>query len=142
MTGPAPLRDPATLRRLLSPRSIAVIGVSAEPTRFGGRTVTNLVNFAGPVWGVNPKYAGQELHGRPCYASLAELPESPDCVLIALPREQMMPAVEACIAKGAGGIIAFASGYGETGIAERVAEEAALRDRCREAGLPLVGVNC
>ena len=52
-----------------------------------------------------------------------------------------MPAVEACIRKGAGGIIAFASGYGETGLAERVAEEAALRDRCREAGLPLVGVE-
>lgn len=139
---PEPLRDPATLRRLLSPRSVAVIGVSAEATRFGGRTVTNLVNFDGPVWGVNPKYAGQDLHGRPCVATLDEIPESPDCVLIALPREQMMPAVEACIRKGAGGIIAFASGYGETGLAERVAEEEALRDRCRAAGLPLLGVNC
>ncbi|MCB4823757.1 acetate--CoA ligase family protein [Roseicella aerolata] len=140
--GPEPLRDPATLRRLLSPRSIAVIGVSAEPTRFGGRTVTNLVNFAGPVWGVNPKYAGQALHGRPCVASLDDIPDSPDCVLIALPREQLLPAVEACIRKRAGGIIAYASGYGETGLPERIAEEAALRDRCREAGLPLVGVNC
>ena len=142
MTGPAPLRDPATLRRLLSPASVAVIGVSAEATRFGGRTVTNLVNFAGPVWGVNPKYAGTDLHGRPCVARLEDIPDSPDCVLIALPREQMMPAVESCIAKGVGGIIAFASGYGETGLAERIAEESALRDRCREAGLPLVGVNC
>jgi acyl-CoA synthetase (NDP forming) len=141
MSAPEPLRDPATLRRLLSPRSVAVLGVSAEATRFGGRVVTNLVNFAGPVWGVNPKYAGSELHGRPCYATLAELPDSPDCVLIALPREQVMAAVDACIAKGAGGVIAFASGYGETGMAERVAEEAALRDRCRAAGLPLVGVN-
>jgi acyl-CoA synthetase (NDP forming) len=140
--GPEPLRDPATLRRLLSPRSIAVIGVSAEPTRFGGRTVTNLVNFAGPVWGVNPKYAGQDLHGRPCVASLDDIPDSPDCVLIALPREQLLPAVEACIRKRAGGIIAYASGYGETGLPDRIAEEAALRDRCREAGLPLVGVNC
>jgi acetate---CoA ligase (ADP-forming) len=140
--GPEPLRDPASLRRLLSPGGVAVIGVSAEATRFGGRTVTNLVNFAGPVWGVNPKYAGQQLHGRPCVASLDEIPEPPDCVLIALPREQMMPAVEACIAKRVGGIIAFASGYGETGLADRVAEEARLRDRCREAGLPLVGVNC
>jgi acyl-CoA synthetase (NDP forming) len=139
---PEPLRDPAVLRRVLSPRSMAVIGVSAEPTRFGGRTVTNLVNFAGPVWGVNPKYAGQELHGRPCVANLDDIPESPDCVLIALPREQMMPAVEACMRKGAGGIIAFASGYGETGLPERVAEEEALRERCRAAGMPLVGVNC
>jgi acyl-CoA synthetase (NDP forming) len=141
-TGPEGLRDPAALRRLLSPRSVAVIGVSAEATRFGGRTVTNLVHFDGPVWGVNPKYAGQDLHGRPCVATLAEIPESPDCVLIALPREQVMGAVEACIAKGAGGVIVFASGYGETGLPERIAEEAALRARCRAGGLPLVGVNC
>lgn len=139
---PAPLRDPATLRRLLSPRSVAVIGVSAEATRFGGRTVTNLVNFAGPVWGVNPKYAGQELHGRPCVARLEDIPESPDCVLIALPREQVMGAVKSCIAKKVGGVIAFASGYGETGLEERIAEEQVLRDTCRAAGLPLVGVNC
>lgn len=139
---PEPLRDPATLRRLLSPRSVAVIGVSAEPTRFGGRTVTNLVNFQGPVWGVNPKYAGRELHGRPCVASLDEIPESPDCVLIALPREGVTGAVEACIRKKAGGVIVFASGYGETGLPERIEEERRLRDLCRAHDLPLVGVNC
>ncbi|WP_135467261.1 acetate--CoA ligase family protein [Crenalkalicoccus roseus] len=139
---PEPLRDPASLRRLLSPRSVAVVGVSGEPSGFGARTVTNLAGFAGQVWAVNPKYAGQELHGRPCYASLAELPEAPDCVLLALPRQGVMPAVEAAIARGAGGVIVYASGYGETGLPERVAEEEALRERCRAAGLPLVGVNC
>jgi len=141
-SAPVPLRDPASLRRLLSPRSVAVVGVSADPMGFGARSVTNLVNFAGPVWAVNPKYAGQELHGRPCYGTIDELPDAPDCVLLALPRTGIMPAVEASIAKGAGGLIVFASGYGETGLPERIAEEAALRDRCREAGLPLVGVNC
>jgi acyl-CoA synthetase (NDP forming) len=142
MSGPEPLRDPASLRRLLSPRSVAIVGVSADPIGFGARSIGNMRDFAGPVWAVNPKYAGQELHGFPCYGSIAELPEAPDCALLALPRQGIMPAVEACIAKGAGGIIAFASGYGETGLAERIAEEEALRDRCRAAGLPLVGVNC
>ena len=42
-------------------------GVSADPASFGARSTTNLRDFAGPVWTVNPKYAGQELHGRPCY---------------------------------------------------------------------------
>ncbi|HYZ34615.1 MAG TPA: acetate--CoA ligase family protein [Crenalkalicoccus sp.] len=136
------LRDPATLRRVLSPRSVAVVGVSAEPTGFGARVVTNLVNFQGPVWAINPKYASGELHGRPCLGSLAELPQAPDCVLLALPRTGIAPAIEACIAKGAGGAIVFASGYGETGIPERIEEEARLAARVREAGLPLVGVNC
>jgi acyl-CoA synthetase (NDP forming) len=140
--GPEPLRDPASLRRLLSPRSVAVVGVSADPIGFGARSIGNMRGFDGPVWAVNPKYAGQELHGFPCVGSIADLPEAPDCVLLALPRTGIMPAVEACIEKGAGGIIAFASGYGETGLADRIAEEEALRDRCRAAGLPLVGVNC
>lgn len=137
-----PLRDPAALRRLLSPRSVAVVGVSGEISGFGARSVTNMVGFAGPVWAVNPKYAGQTLHGRPCYASLAELPEAPDCVLLALPRTGIPPALRAAAARGAGGVIVFASGYGETGLPDRIAEEAALRDEARALGVPLVGVNC
>ncbi len=108
--GPEPLRDPASLRRLLSPCSVAVVGVSADPIGFGARSIGNMRGFAGPVWAVNPKYAGQELHGFPCVGSIADLPEAPDCVLLALPRTGIMPAVEACIEKGAGGIIAFATG--------------------------------
>ncbi|MFC7542716.1 CoA-binding protein [Siccirubricoccus deserti] len=93
------MRDPATLRRLLSPRSVAIVGVSADPIGFGARSIGNMRGFAGPVWAVNPKYAGQELHGFPCYGSIAELPEAPDCALLALPRQGIMPAVEACIEK-------------------------------------------
>ncbi|MBV1797048.1 acetate--CoA ligase family protein [Siccirubricoccus sp. G192] len=142
MSAPEALRNPAALRRLLSPRSVAVVGVSAEPTGFGARTVTNLCDFAGKVWAVNPKYAGQELHGRPCLASLADLPEAPDCVLLAVPRQGVLPAVQAAAAKGAGGAIIYASGYGETGLPDRVAEEEVLRDTARTLGLPLVGVDC
>ena len=139
---PEPLRDPAALRRVLSPRSVALVGVSADPASFGARSTTNLRDFAGPVWTVNPKYAGQELHGRPCYGSIADLPEAPDCVLLALPRDGILPAVEAAAARGAGGAIIYASGYGETGLPERVAEENTLRETARSLGLPLVGVNC
>ena len=142
MAGPDKLRDPASLRRLLSPRSIAVVGVSANVTSFGARSLTNNINFAGPVWGINPKYAGQEMHGRPCFGSIEELPEAPDCVLLAMPREGVLEALKRCAAKGAGGAIVFASGYGETGLAERVAEEAVLRDTARALGIPILGANC
>ncbi len=141
-SAPEPLRDPAALRRVLSPRSVAVVGVSAEPASFGARTTTNLRDFAGPVWAVNPKYAGRELHGRPCYGSIAALPEAPDCVLLALPRTGVLAGVRAAAERGAGGVIAYASGYGETGLPDRVAEEEALREAARSLSLPLVGVNC
>jgi acyl-CoA synthetase (NDP forming) len=142
LAAPEKLRDPATLRRLLSPRSIAVIGVSATPTSFGARSLTNNIAFEGPVWGVNPKYAGQQLHGRPCYGSIEEMPDNPDCVLLAMPREGVLDALKRVAAKGAGGVIVFASGYGETGIEERRAEEAHLRDTARALGVPLLGANC
>jgi acetate---CoA ligase (ADP-forming) len=142
LPAPEKLRDPASLRRLLSPRSIAVVGVSATPTSFGARSITNNINFADQVWGVNPKYAGQELHGRPCFGSIKDLPGAPDCVLLAMPREGVLPALEQAAAKGAGGVIIFASGYGETGIPERIEEERVLRDMARELGVPLLGANC
>ena len=141
-TAPEPLRDPAALRRALSPRSVALVGVSGDPASFGARSTTNLREFAGPVWTVNPKYAGQELHGRPCYASIADLPDAPDCVLLALPRTGILPAVRAAAERGAGGAIIYASGYGETGLPDRVAEEETLRETARSLRLPLVGVNC
>ena len=89
------LRDPRSLQRLLAPRSLVVVGVSAEPTGFGARTVQNMAHFDGPVWCVNPKYAGKDLHGRPCYASVDDLPGVPDSAVIALPRTGVMPAVQA-----------------------------------------------
>ncbi|MCX8132399.1 MAG: acetate--CoA ligase family protein [Roseococcus sp.] len=137
-----PLRDPRSLTRLLAPRSIAVIGVSGEPTGFGARTVQNMAGFDGEVWCVNPKYAGQELHGRPCFASVADLPGAPDSAVIALPRIGVMEAVTALAAKGGGGAVIYASGYGETDLPERAEEEARLRETARALGFPLLGANC
>ena len=41
--------------------------------------------FAGPVWGVNPKRAGSRVRGRDCFATLADLPQAPDAVVVAIP---------------------------------------------------------
>ncbi|WP_424812540.1 acetate--CoA ligase family protein [Roseococcus sp. YIM B11640] len=136
------LRDPASLQRLLAPRSFVVVGVSAEPTGFGARTVQNMRDFDGPVWCVNPKYAGQELHGRPCYASIADIPGAPDSAVIALPRQGVAQAVQDLAAKGGGGAAIYASGYGETDLPERAVEEQQLRDMARSLGFPLLGANC
>jgi len=142
MPEPEALRDPRSLKRLLAPRSMAVIGVSGEPTGFGARTVQNMGQFDGPVWCVNPKYAGQELHGRPCYASVDDLPGAPDSAVIALPRTGVMAAVQALAKKGGGGAVLYASGYGETDLPERAVEEQELRDTARAMGFPLLGANC
>ena len=139
---PAPLRRAESLRRLLAPNSVAVVGVSAEPTSFGARTITNMSGFAGPVYAVNPKYAGQELHGYPCVASITDLPEAVDSVVLCMPRTGILANVELAAARGVGGLTIYASGYGETDLPERAVEEEHLRARARELGIPLLGANC
>src|SRR5882672_5320967 len=135
-----PLYDRAALARLIDPQAVAIIGVSANAGGFGSRTLANLAGFAGRVYAINPKYP--ELHGVRCYADLAALPEVPDCVVIALPREGVEAAVEDCAARGVGGVVIYASGYAETGLAERQAQQARLTAIAAAANMRIVGPNC
>lgn len=135
-----PLYDHATLARLVDPRSIAIVGVSADPGGFGSRTLANLAHFAGPVYAVNPKY--ESLHGVRCFPSLAALPEIPDCVVVALPRERVEAVIADCAARGVGGAVIYASGYAETGLAERIAQQERLAAIAAGSGMRIVGPNC
>jgi acyl-CoA synthetase (NDP forming) len=130
----------AELRRLIDPKAIAVLGVSASPGGFGSRTLANLRHFAGRSYAINPKYP--ELHGAKCYASLAALPEIPDLVVLAVPREGVEAAVEACAAAGVGGVVIYASGYAETGLVDRKAQQERLAAIGRAAGMRIIGPNC
>jgi len=135
-----PLYARADLERLLAPRSIAIVGVSQRENGFGNRTLANMDAYGGEVFVVNPKY--ESLAGRRCYPSLAALPRSPDCVVIALPREATEEALRQCVAVKAGGAILYASGYGETGKPERLAEQERLARIARDGGVRLLGPNC
>lgn len=128
------------LGRMLAPKSIAVVGASETEGNFGLRTVTNLAGFGGKVWAVNPKY--QTLGGRPCFASLAKLPEVPDCVVIAVPRDKVEPIVEQAAALRAGGAVVYASGYAETGHEDRKREQERLAAIGRAGDLRIIGPNC
>src|SRR6185369_15623936 len=74
---------------LLKPRSIALLGASARP-QSAGRAMVEMCcidGFAGGVYLVNPNY--QEISGRRCYASLADLPETVDHVVLGLANAQL-----------------------------------------------------
>src|SRR5689334_2799099 len=100
------------LERLIEPRSLAIVGASPNPSSFGAIVLENLSGFAGSVYPVNPKYPKRG--ERPCYASLADLPEVPDCVVVAVPRTGVEPIVAQCVQGKVGGAVIFASGYSET----------------------------
>lgn len=130
----------ARLRRVFAPRSVALIGVSPRAGSFGERTLAHLEEFPGTIHLVNPGY--REIAGRPCHASVAALPEVPDCAVIVTSREHVEALVRECGEAGVGGVIIYASGYAETGIAERRVQQQRLADLGREFRMCIVGPNC
>ncbi len=128
------------LKRLIAPRSIAIVGASPRAGAFGERTLANLSGYAGDVYLVNARY--QEISGRPCYPSVAALPQVPDCVVITVGREAVEDVVRECGQCGVGGVVIYASGYAELGTPERIAEQQALTDLARQHNVRIVGPNC
>ena len=130
----------ADLHRLVDPRTIAVVGASETAGSFGQRTLINLGGFEGKVFGVNPKY--RETLGFPCVPSLADLPQSPDCVVLCVARPLVAPSLDEAVAIGAGGVIVYASGFAETGVEDRIAAQASLVETARRGGVRMAGPNC
>ncbi|PZW48594.1 acetyltransferase [Humitalea rosea] len=128
------------LRRVVDPGVIAVVGASETMGSFGQRTLANLSGFAGKVYGVNPKY--REVSGRSCVPSLEDLPETPDSIVLCVARQLVEDTVQQAIRIGAGGAIVYASGFSETGLPARVAEQEQLVATAKRGGLRLVGPNC
>ena len=134
------IRESAPLGRLLAPRSIAVVGVSEKPGSFGKRTWDNLASYDGSRFAVNPRYASYD--GAVCYPSVEALPETPDCAVICTPAALVEPVLRECVARRVGGVIVYASGYGELGTAQGWQAQERLRQIAREGGVRLLGPNC
>ena len=130
----------AQLERLIAPRSIAIVGASPRAGSFGLRTLENLAHFRGAIWPVNAKY--QRIGEHACYASLGALPGKPDLVALVVPRESVEAALVEAAAVGAGGVVVYASGYGEMGQDEGSAAQQRLAGIARAARMPLLGPNC
>ncbi len=124
----------SALARLLSPRSLAVIG---------GREAAEVIHqcerigFQGEIWPVNPKRP--EVAGRKSFASLADLPGVPDASFIAVPREVTIESVATLAKMGAGGAVCYASGFAEVG-GDGINAQARLVAASGE--MALLGPNC
>ncbi len=132
----------ADLDRMFAPKSVAVVGVSPTAGGFGSRTLAILKQgkFGGRIYPVNTKY--ERIGEEQCYPSIRELPETPDCVIIAVPRDGVEPIVVDCAERGVGGVVIYSSGYSETGRADRAKQQARLVQISRESGLRILGPNC
>lgn len=129
-----------TVESLLRPRSIAVVGASDDIGKIGGRPLHYLQRhgYRGRLYPVTQR--GGSVQGLRSYASLAELPEAPDCVILSVPAAAALAQVQACARIGARSGILFSSGFAEMGPEGRRAQ-AQLAQAAAEAGIRLLGPN-
>jgi acetyltransferase len=127
---------------IFRPRSIAVVGASANPDTPGYDYVSSLqhAGFSGAIYPVNPK--ADEILGLPVYRSVADVPGDVDFVISCIPSAHIIGLVEDCAAKGVRALQLFTGRFSETGKADAIELEDRLRERARELGVRIIGPNC
>jgi acetyltransferase len=126
------------LDRLLKPRSIAVVGASQRPTR-GTGILSNLlqIGFPGKIFAINPNY--KDILGCPSFASVADLPEPVDSLVVAVAADAACDVLEQARKHGVGAAVVLSAGFGEGGHGQnRVQRLNALS----AGGMALCGPNC
>jgi len=130
------------LEPLFHPRSIAVVGASANERSQGYEFVQGLlkIGFPGPVYPVNPKL--DELLGQKAYPRLEDVPGPVDFVISAVPAGATLELIEGAKAKGTKLIHFYTGRFSETGHEDAAKLERELARRTREAGIRVIGPNC
>lgn len=127
----------AAVRHLLAPRSVALIGATARPGSVGAALLRNLrASHPGPLHLIGRRDG--EIEGMRVHASIADVPETVDLAVVALPAKAVVEAARACGRAGVRTLLVVASGFEDDGGARR---RAALLSVCRDSGMRLVGPN-
>ena len=126
---------------MFDPRSVAVVGASADTSKWGGDVAARLVRQRAQrrVYLVNRR--GGTMHGVTVYETLRDLPEPPELVILAMPATALDEVLDDALAAGAPAFIGIFAGLGESG-PDGMARERAAALRIRRAGGLLLGPNC
>ncbi|MBI4190427.1 MAG: acetate--CoA ligase family protein [Betaproteobacteria bacterium] len=129
------------LNALLNPKSIAVIGVSNDPSRIGGRILRYLKNhgYKGDIFPVNPKY--KEIEGIRCCPDVASIPLEIDVALVAVPEKLVLSVLEESGKAKVKAAVIYSSGFSEMG-AEGKGKQLKLRQLAEEYRISVCGPNC
>ena len=142
---------PNDLDPFFQPRSVAVVGASADEAKVGHALFRNLLygqirgpadrelGFPGLVYPVNLK--GGAILGERVYASLTEIGASPDLMLVAIPPRFIPALMDEAGAVGIGHAIIISAGFAEMGEEGRALQDEMLA-RARAHGIRLIGPNC
>ena len=127
--------DTASLRRVLAPESVAVIGASRHRGTVGRTILDNIRTggYAGRLYVVNPR--ARQIGGERCLSSALELPEPADLAVVAVPAPAVVDVAEQCGRRGVRSLVVITSGLDAAACADLLAV-------CRRHGMRLVGPNC
>jgi acetyl coenzyme A synthetase (ADP forming)-like protein len=131
----------ASLRALLEPRSIAVIGASRHPGTIGYILLQCLINagFPGNLYPVNPNT--DSLLSLKTYPSVLDIPGEVDMAIIVVPARIVAGVADECGHKGVRVLVVISDGFKETG-PEGASREKELRDIAMGHGMRIIGPNC
>ena len=131
----------ASLKPMLEPRGVAVIGASRNLANLGRRIFHALRTggFPGPVLPVNPQASA--LDGVQCYASAKDLPPGIDLAIVAIPHEKVLAAIDDCATVGVKAVAVISAGFAECGPDGRVRQDR-LVEKVRGYGMRMLGPNC
>jgi acyl-CoA synthetase (NDP forming) len=127
---------------IFRPRSVAIVGASNNPDRWGYHTTESILDwsqFRGEVYPINPK--DEFVHGLKAYKSVMDAPGPIDLAVIVVNASQVGEVFRQCAEKKVGGAVIITAGFAEVGPeGARLQEE--LVDLSRESGIRFVGPNC
>ncbi|TAM86344.1 MAG: GNAT family N-acetyltransferase [Jatrophihabitans sp.] len=131
----------ASLRPLLAPRSVVVVGAGQRSGTVGHEVLRNILDagFTGAVYAVNPRR--DEVLGVRCVPTASQLPEAPDLAVVALPAAAVAEAVRGLGERGVRAVVLLGAGFGEVGPAGIALQDQVLA-LARAHGMRLVGPNC
>ena len=131
----------ALLRNVLNPRSVAVVGASADRGKFGGRVMSFLVKhrYAGRI--VPVSRSGGELLGITSYQRIGDAPGPIDVAILAVPAPHLPAAVDECGAAGVSCCVVITAEFAELG-AEGSARQDELVRIARSHNMRMIGPNC
>lgn len=130
-----------SIRAMLSPRSVAVVGASRRPGSIGAALVHNLkaFGFRGKIFPVNG--AANEIEGLEAYPRVSDIGQPVDLAVIAVPAVGVEGVVAECAQAGVRGVVVISAGFAEASEEGRAAQQR-IRDLVRRSGMRLIGPNC
>jgi acyl-CoA synthetase (NDP forming)/RimJ/RimL family protein N-acetyltransferase len=130
-----------SIQRLLTPRSVAVIGAGQDKQSVGRVLLDNILaaGFQGPVYPVHPHHP--YVASIRAYPTVLDIPDDVDLAVVATPADTVRDVVHQCTQKGVRGLVVVSSGFAETGPEGAAAQRDLVTD-ARASGMRVIGPNC